>query len=186
MRHWEGRRRPQDGFTLVELMVVVLIMAILLAIAIPTYLGARHSADDHAAQASLDNALGTAQGYWNSHQTYSGLTAAGMAAREPNLNFASPSTGANSVAFTPGSGGYSISMSAMSASGTCWYVADVEDTSSAWIGTTGIPHPRTYYGSTPGASSCASLANGQTPQSGWLSSFYGSKVSGTAPTYPVP
>jgi type IV pilus assembly protein PilA len=36
-----GRRSGEAGFTLIELMVVVLIVAILIAIAIPTFLGAR-------------------------------------------------------------------------------------------------------------------------------------------------
>lgn len=51
-------RRSQDeqGFTLIELMVVVLIIAILLAIAIPTYLGARERANDRATQSNLRNA----------------------------------------------------------------------------------------------------------------------------------
>lgn len=187
---WSGTRRPSQrderGFTLVELMVVVLIMAILLAIAVPTYLGARTNAENRATQASLTNALGTAQSYWNSHQSYSGLSNAGMAAREPNLNFASPSSGGNTIAFSVGSQGYSVSLAAMSSSGTCWYIADVEDTSSAWIGTAGIPHPRTYYGSTPSTSSCVALTNGQTPKSGWLSSFNGTTVPGTAPSYSAP
>jgi type IV pilus assembly protein PilA len=38
-------------------MVVVLIIAILIAIAIPTFLGARTRAQDRAAQTSLRNAL---------------------------------------------------------------------------------------------------------------------------------
>ena len=48
-RFWE-RRRDEEGFTLIELMVVVLIIAILIAIAIPTFLGARPRAQDRAAQ----------------------------------------------------------------------------------------------------------------------------------------
>jgi type IV pilus assembly protein PilA len=51
------RDRPEErGFTLIELMVVVLIIAILLAIAIPTFLGARERASDRAAQTNLRNA----------------------------------------------------------------------------------------------------------------------------------
>jgi type IV pilus assembly protein PilA len=47
--------RGEDGFTLIELMVVVLIIAILMAIAIPTFLGAQNKAKDRAAQANLKN-----------------------------------------------------------------------------------------------------------------------------------
>ena len=45
------------GFTLIELMVVLLILAILLAIAIPTFLGVTKSANDRAAQSNLNTAL---------------------------------------------------------------------------------------------------------------------------------
>jgi type IV pilus assembly protein PilA len=52
-----GRRSGEAGFTLIELMVVVLIIAILIAIAIPTFLGARSRAQDRVAQSNLRNAL---------------------------------------------------------------------------------------------------------------------------------
>ena len=57
------RRRQEDeqGFTLIELMVVVLIIAILIAIAIPTFLGAQDRARDRAAQSDLRNALTAAK-----------------------------------------------------------------------------------------------------------------------------
>ena len=47
----------EDGFTLIELMVVVLIIAILIAIAIPTFLGAQDRARDRGAQSDLRNAV---------------------------------------------------------------------------------------------------------------------------------
>ena len=55
-RRTDARDRGEDGFTLIELMVVILIIAILIAIAIPTFLGARQKAQDRAAQSNLRNA----------------------------------------------------------------------------------------------------------------------------------
>ena len=41
--------RRDEGFTLIELMVVVMIIAVLIAIAIPSFLGFRSSAQDRSA-----------------------------------------------------------------------------------------------------------------------------------------
>ena len=55
------QKDEEDGFTLIELMVVVLIIAILLAIAIPTFLGAQDRARDRGAQSDLRNAVTAAK-----------------------------------------------------------------------------------------------------------------------------
>jgi type IV pilus assembly protein PilA len=51
----------EDGFTLIELMVVVLIIAILIAIAIPTFLGAQDRSRDRGAQSNLRNGMTAAK-----------------------------------------------------------------------------------------------------------------------------
>lgn len=63
-------KKRDEGFTLVELMVVVLIIAILIAIAIPTFLGARHRAQDRAAQSNLRNSLTAAKVFYSDAEDY--------------------------------------------------------------------------------------------------------------------
>jgi type IV pilus assembly protein PilA len=83
------RNRIQDdkGFTLIELMVVVLIIAILIAIAIPTFLGLRERAQDRAAQAELRDALTAAKAYYTDDETYDGFDAAEGEDIEPSLTW---------------------------------------------------------------------------------------------------
>src|SRR5437879_13506291 len=88
--------RTEEGFTLIELMVVVLIIAILLAIAIPTFLGARSRAQDRAAQSNLRNALRAAKTSYTDAQPYTTAIAAGgaLTSIEPDLVFtAAPARG---------------------------------------------------------------------------------------------
>jgi type IV pilus assembly protein PilA len=95
MSKWIRENLNKDeGFTLVELMVVVLIIAILIAIAIPTFLGARERAQDRAAQSNLRNALTAAKVHYTDTENYSDggavvadVTAAQLTAIEPSLQF---------------------------------------------------------------------------------------------------
>ncbi len=66
----EGESGLEGGFTLIELMVVLLIIAILLAIAIPTFLSVAGGARDRAAQSNLTNATTDAIAFYQNSQTY--------------------------------------------------------------------------------------------------------------------
>src|SRR6202044_3215239 len=92
----EGVGEAEAGFTLIELMVVLLIIAILLAIAIPTFLGVTNSANDRAAQSNLTNALteATAQ-YQSAGQTFTGISSL-LAASAPEYTWTASGCGVGS------------------------------------------------------------------------------------------
>jgi len=124
-RRLQGEQR-EGGFTLIELMVVVLIIAILIAIAIPTFLGARQRAQNRAAQSSLRNALTAAKTIYTDAQSYAGVNAATMLAVEPSLTYAADavtdSTGQNNIGVLGTA--TTFSAAALSASGTCYWIKE--------------------------------------------------------------
>jgi type IV pilus assembly protein PilA len=127
MRRLRGRgERNDDGFTLIELMVVVLIIAILLAIAIPTFLAARNRSSDRLAQTSLRTAVNNARIVYSDSQSFAGATDTGLHIEDASLTFA--------PAATVSDDGKKVSVDASvptrwfaaahSASGSCFYLYD--------------------------------------------------------------
>ena len=124
------RREDDEGFTLIELMVVVLIIAILIAIAIPTFLGARQRAQDRAAQSNVRNAFTAEKTFYTDGQQYTGVVG-DMTAIEPSLTYtttaASLAASGNLIylaASTTTTTNDTVTLGAQSGSGKCFWLRD--------------------------------------------------------------
>jgi type IV pilus assembly protein PilA len=129
---WMRQQLSRDeGFTLIELMVVVLIIAVLVAIAIPSFLGFRNSAQDRAAQSDLRNTLLAEKAVWTDSGSYS-ATAADLQAFEPSLviNNADADTDGVYVALH---GAVGVCMWQASGSGTYWGIYEHETNGTTYM-----------------------------------------------------
>jgi type IV pilus assembly protein PilA len=158
----------EGGFTLIELMVVLLIIAILLAIAIPTFLGVTNTAGDRSAQSNLTNAVTEVKALYQVSETYSPstgpYTSGQFQSQAPEFSWTSGACSSNSncVSFavinagTPGDG-QGVSLAAYSSkTSTCWYAFDLE---SNWgiSGGGSFPTGGLFYGKQLKQTTCTAL-----------------------------
>jgi type IV pilus assembly protein PilA len=108
------RKRGQRGFTLIELVVVLAILGILIALAVPRYLGARRSALISEGDNTLQELKTLSWAYYQQYGSWTGVTAGTFA----GLFGFTPPGGACWTFTITGTPGTSIAMQAQSVGGT--------------------------------------------------------------------
>jgi type IV pilus assembly protein PilA len=148
-----GHQR-EEGFTLIELMVVMLIIAILIAMAIPTFLGARRRAQDTQAKSHLRAALVAEKTYFASALSYTNDNNK-LIEIEPGLAWGTGDANARGVIIENLSGNdENIVLRSLSRSGSLFCLAD-----------TSGPHTGAGYASIAGAGTWYSKKDNSTSSS---------------------
>ena len=130
LQKFRERRNEESGFTLVELLVVMLILGILAAIAVPAFFSQRDKARDADAKSSARTAETAIESYATDNGgKYTGATEATLQGIEPTLNDAT-------LTVTPNSAGDGYTVSADSDTGNVFSIKRNGAGEGAGVGTT--------------------------------------------------
>jgi type IV pilus assembly protein PilA len=86
--------KEESGFTLIEVLIVLVIIGILLAVSVPSYLGFKDRAKRGAAEANVRAAVPAVEAYYADNGGYTGMTGAGLVAIDGGIKATVVSAGA--------------------------------------------------------------------------------------------
>ena len=167
------RAQEEDGFTLIELMVVVSILAILLVMGTPTFLGVKARFQDRAAQSDARNSVLAARilftdqaNFSTANEGSSGLVTiienqCYVAAITQSVSSGSPVcvSGAGTGSLSVSSSASQVAVARMAASNTCFVVVD-SLTGTLYGATTTAANCTGVWAATPGNVTATTPAGG--------------------------
>jgi type IV pilus assembly protein PilA len=144
IRKLNARRSDENGFTLIEILVVILILAVLMAIAVPSFLRSKKKGNDSQAHAALRSGLAAERTYYVDYQSYT-TDQAKLRAIESNVVWDTTDSKVSGVmAVTAGVPADSVVvMASTSTSGSVYCIMNIATDQTA--GVNGKTQAGTYY-----------------------------------------
>ncbi len=116
--------QDESAFTLIELVVVIMIVGLLAAIAIPTFLSQTGKANDATAKAQARTAETAAEALAVDNNSYATVSVSAVQALEPTLR---DTTNATLVTASPDPGNKGFSVTSLSSDGTTFTIHRASD-----------------------------------------------------------
>ena len=169
-----GGAELTEGFTLIELMIVLLIIAILLAIGIPTFLSVSHQAQKAQTQSDLNSAIESAQAQYTTKTHFPTTSTptvaeatflAALTRTQQSLQFIKetkdPTAGTNQISVFNANTGQLVVFTGRDGDDVCWVAALNEGNTTKLAGVNQIPPGdwfTAYRDPVPGATSSVTAA----------------------------